>query len=76
MFMENSDKEILKHEISQSIANAVYDWCKKNDVDGFVRIAANVEKPTCYIDEIGNIHHGGVIMVNCELLDEEEEDDY
>jgi hypothetical protein len=37
-----------------------------------------VEKPTCYIDEIGNIHHGGVIMVNCELLDDEdeEEDDY
>ena len=74
MLMENSDKEILKHEISQSIVNAVYDWCKKNDVDGSVRIEANVEKPTCYIDEIGNIHHGGVIMVNCELLDEEEDD--
>lgn len=72
--MDNTDKKILENELAQPLGRAVSLWAKKNDIDSPVVINANLTHPSCYVDEQGVTHFGHLIVVNCEIIDND--DDY
>ena len=73
--MEEEDKLILENEIGVAIGRAVSHWIKKNEITDPVLVQANVMNPTCYIDDTGISHTGSVVVVNCHIVDIDEDDD-
>ena len=73
--MDESDKKILENAIAVPIGKAVCKWAKMHNIDQPVIVHASVTQPSCYIDEQGVSHTGNLIVVDCDIVNEEESDD-
>ena len=69
--MDYSDKKILEHQLSVPIGRAVNKWAKENDIRGNVVANVVLQQPSCYVDECGLCHTGNLIVVNCEIVDDD-----
>lgn len=72
--MDSDDKKILENEMSVKVARMVRKWCDDNEVYDPVVVHATVSHPSCYLDDAGVIHTGSLIAVDCDIVDDDDDD--
>ena len=72
---DSSDKKILEYQLSATICKAVSKWLKQNEVDSPVSVVASVSHPSCYVDEVGVVHTGPLVVCHIDIEDDEDDDD-
>lgn len=75
--MEKEDRQILQHTIAKRVGGVVSEIVRKErGLDEDIRIEVFVENPSCYYDDRGEVHTGGVVTVMVDFIEEDDEEGY
>ena len=73
--MDKVDREIAENVLAKQLGRIVSEWSKRHDVDGDVEVSALIQRPTCYVDEVGVVHTGMLITVDISIADDDFDDE-
>lgn len=75
--MEETDRQILRHTLAVRVGKAVSEAiAKERNLEEDVYVMVGVTRPACYIDDAGETHSGHIVIVDVEIADITDGEDY